>query len=79
MPQAASSSRRSAVPPAVVWSQISPPPSANGAATAALDVLQNFIRLEAINRKLPRMMAGPIAFALAEAIDKQLANAVSSH
>jgi hypothetical protein len=28
-----------------------------------------------INRKLPRMMAGPIAFTLAKAIDEQLANA----
>jgi hypothetical protein len=62
----------------VVRSQISSPPSADSAPAAALDVLQNFISLEAINRKLPRMMAGPIAFALAEAIDKQLANAVGA-
>jgi hypothetical protein len=34
--------------------------------------------MKAINRKLPRMMTGPIAFALAEAIDKQLANAVGA-
>jgi hypothetical protein len=41
--------------------------------------LQNFIGLEAINRKLPRMMAGPVAFAVAQAIDQQLANAVGAN
>jgi hypothetical protein len=55
------------------------PPSADSAAAAALDVLQNFISLKAINRQGSPMMAGPIAFTLAEAIDKQLANAVSAH
>jgi hypothetical protein len=62
---------------AVVRSQISPPPSANSAPAAALNVAQDFFSLEGINRKLARMMTGPIAFALAEAIDKQLANAVA--
>ena len=76
---AASSSRRSAVRLAVVRSQISSPPSADSAAAAALNVAQNFFGLEALNRELPRMMAGPIAFALAETIDKQLANAVSAN
>jgi hypothetical protein len=38
--------------------------------------LQNFFGLKAINRQLSRMMAGPIAFALTETIDKQLANAM---
>jgi hypothetical protein len=63
---------------AVVRSQISSPPSADRASAAALDVAQNFFGLEAINRQRALMMAGPIAFALAETIDKQLANAVSA-
>jgi hypothetical protein len=63
---------------AVVRSQISSPPSAHSATAAALDVLQNFFGLEAVNRQRALMMAGPIAFALAETIDKQLTNAVSA-
>jgi|GEM_PF-1165072 hypothetical protein len=63
---------------AVVRSQISSLPSADSAAAAALDITQNFFGLEAINRKLPEMMTGPVALTLAEAIDKQLVNAVSA-
>jgi hypothetical protein len=62
---------------ALVGSQISPLPAAHSATAAALDVLQNFISLKAINRPA-LMMTGPIAFALAETIDKQLADAVSA-
>jgi len=61
---------------AIVRSQISATPSADSAAAAALDVAQNFFSLEAINRKLPRMMTGPVAFTLSKTIDKQPANAV---
>jgi hypothetical protein len=60
---------------AVVRSQISSTPSADGASAAPL-VLQNFISLEAVDGQLSRMVAGPIAFALAETIDEQLANGV---
>ena len=63
---------------AVVRSQISSLPSADSAAAAALDITQNFFGLEAINRKLPEMMTGPVALTLAEAIDRQLVNAVSA-
>ena len=63
---------------AVVGSQISSPPSTGSAPAAALDVAQNFFGLEAINRKLPRMMAGAVALALTKAIVKQLANAVGA-
>jgi hypothetical protein len=51
---------------AVVGSQISPLPAAHSATAAALDVLQNFISLKAINRQPALMMTGPIAFALAD-------------
>jgi hypothetical protein len=61
---------------AVVGSQVSPPPSADSAAAAAFDVAENVVSLEAVSRQRALMMAGPIAFALAEAIDKQLANAM---
>jgi hypothetical protein len=64
---------------AVVRSQIRSSPSADCATASALDVAQNFVSLEAVNRQLPRMMTGPVAFALAETIDKQLANAVSAN
>jgi len=63
---------------AVIGSQISPSPSADSAAAAALNVAQNFFGLEAVNRELPLMMAAPIAVAFAQAIDEQLANAASA-
>jgi hypothetical protein len=62
---------------AVVRTQSSAP-SADSASAAALDVLQNFISPEAINQQLLLIMTGPIAFTLAAAIDKQLANAMSA-
>jgi hypothetical protein len=64
------------LPLAEIGSQISPSSSADRATAAALDVAQNFFGLEAINRQLSRMMTGSVAFAFAEAIHKQLANAV---
>jgi hypothetical protein len=64
------------LPPAVVGTKISSSPSADSATAAALDVAQNFFGLEAINRQLALMMTRPIAFAFAEAIDQQLANAM---
>jgi len=42
----------------------------------ALNIFNRFVILETINRQRCLMMAGPIAVALAVAIDKQLANAV---
>jgi hypothetical protein len=59
--------------------KLSPSPSADSATAAALDVAQNFFGMEAVNRQLALMMAGPIAFTLAKTIDKQLANAVSAN
>jgi hypothetical protein len=64
---------------AVIRSTISSPPSAHSTAAAALNVAQNFFGLEAINRQLTLMMAGPIAFTIAEAIDQQLSHAVILH
>jgi hypothetical protein len=64
---------------AVVRTKVSTSPSADGAAAAALDVVQNFISLEPLNRQLALMMTRPIAFAFAKAIDKQLANPVSAN
>jgi hypothetical protein len=61
---------------AVVGTEISPSPAAGGAAAATLDVAQNFFGLEAVNRQRALMVARPIAFALAQAIDEQLANAM---
>jgi hypothetical protein len=61
---------------AVVWPEIGTPPSADSAAASALDVAQNFFGLEAVDRQLAVMMAGPVAFAFAKAIDKRLANAM---
>jgi hypothetical protein len=43
---------------AVVRSQICSPPSTDRAPAAALDVLQNFFGLEAINKQRALMMAG---------------------
>jgi hypothetical protein len=45
---------------------------------AAVDVAQNFFGLGAINRQLA-LMVRMAAFALAKAINKQLANAVSAN
>ena len=53
-----------------------PPPFADSATATALDVAQNFFGLEAIYRQGALIMAGPIAFTLAEAVDEQLANVV---
>jgi hypothetical protein len=39
---------------------------------------QNFFGLEAVNRQLALMMAGPIPLTLVQAIDEQLANAVGA-
>jgi hypothetical protein len=54
---------------AVVRPQISSPPSADSATATTLDVAQNFFGLEVVNRQRALMVARPIAFALAEAID----------
>jgi len=61
---------------AIVGTKVSSPPSAGGAAAAALDVTQNFFGLEPVNRQRTLMMARPIAFTFAEAIHEQLANAM---
>ena len=55
---------------AVVWAQISAPPSADSAAATALDVAQNFFGPKAVNRQLALMMASPTAFAFAYALDE---------
>jgi hypothetical protein len=61
---------------AVVRSQVSSSPSADSAAAAAFNISKNLISPEATNWQRSLMMTGPIAFALTEAIDKQLANAM---
>jgi hypothetical protein len=62
---------------AVVRSQISSPQSANGAATAALDVLQNFISLEATRiREVAIVDAGAGFLAVGAAGGRFLADAV---
>jgi hypothetical protein len=61
---------------AVVWSQIRSSPSAGSASATALNVTQGFIRAELLDRQRSPVMTGPIALALAIAINKQPANAV---
>jgi len=61
---------------AVVRSKISPSPAASCATAALLDVTKDFVSPETIQRQLSRMMAGPIAFSFATAIDHQLAHAM---
>jgi hypothetical protein len=63
---------------AVVRSQISSPPTADSAA-AAFNISKDLISAEATNWQRALMMTGPIAFAFAEAIDKQLAHAVGAN
>jgi hypothetical protein len=43
------------LPNTLIQSQVCPTPSAGGASAAALDVLKNFVSLEAIYRKGSRM------------------------
>jgi hypothetical protein len=63
---------------AVVRPQVSPSPSADSAAATAFNISKDLISTEATNRQRSLMMTGPIAFALAEAIDQQLANTVGT-
>jgi hypothetical protein len=55
---------------AVVWSQISPTPAADSAAATAFNISKDLISPEATNWQRSLVMAWPVAFALAEAIDK---------
>jgi hypothetical protein len=78
---AASSNQQSGVPPAACCSPVEDWLAAirrlcngNGARCRS-----KLLRQEAINRQRTLMMARPIAVTLAEAIDQQLANAVSTN
>ncbi|HMF26849.1 MAG TPA: hypothetical protein VKG24_32685, partial [Pseudolabrys sp.] len=61
-----------------IRSKICPTPTARGAAAAALDVSWRLVIGKTIYRQCRFVVAWPIAFTLATAIDKQLANAVGA-
>src|SRR5262249_35887193 len=62
----------------VVRSKISPSPSAHRTPASAFNIAQDLIGSKATYRQRPVMMAGPIALALAVAINEQLANAMGA-
>jgi len=61
---------------AVIGAKVSSTPSAGGAAATGFNISKDLINSEASNWQRALMMTGPIAFALAEAINQQLANAM---